>query len=313
MLALLRNKACEYQKNGGTWDLESNSFKSMNSSWLAEIAKKQPPIKETARSLSQMVDEQIFSLFHQWINENQAKQLESRTDFHLKLEKSSLSAAGNGVHLEGFVPPGTVVAFYPGIVYEPPHFKSMPNHPQIDLENPYLFIRSDDAIIDSKGFSINRTEVKPFEQFLKGKRDFDKIGTNPLAIGHMINHPPESKVPNVMSYSYNFPKKLKENPQFLSLIPNSYFQENPFWFPAEIPLMKTLLLITTKYVRNEELFLNYRYNPAAHKPEWYKAVDEEDDRNLWSGKQANKALDDREFAIEQSQNKKDIKGQNPTN
>lgn len=42
-----------------------------------------------------------------------------------------------------------------------------------------------------------------------------------------------------------------------------------------------LAFISTAEIENEELFLNYRYNPNNQLPDWYTPVDIESDREMW--------------------------------
>ena len=46
--------------------------------------------------------------------------------------------------------------------------------------------------------------------------------------------------------------------------------------------LRTLALVTTRYVEDEELFLNYRLNPANGYPPWYSPVDAEEDARRWT-------------------------------
>ena len=47
------------------------------------------------------------------------------------------------------------------------------------------------------------------------------------------------------------------------------------------PILKGLLLVATREIKDEELFLNYRLNPKTRRPEWYAPVDEEEDLRRW--------------------------------
>jgi len=119
---------------------------------------------------------------------------------------------------------------------------------------------------------------------------------NPLAFGHFANHPPGGSTPNVMICPYDFPLTEKDMRVY---IPNIAFGgEEPvtmkrfgsFWFKSrgsakqtgESPVLKTLVLVSTRSVCDEELFLNYRYSSTKARPEWYTPVDEEEDKRRWS-------------------------------
>ncbi|XP_052144257.1 uncharacterized protein LOC127763560 [Oryza glaberrima] len=120
---------------------------------------------------------------------------------------------------------------------------------------------------------------------------------NPLAFGHFANHPPKGSTPNVMICPYDFPLTEKDMRVY---IPNITFggEEEPvtmkrfgsFWFKSgrsgnqvgESPVLKTLVLVSTRSICDEELFLNYRYSNSKKRPEWYIPVDEEEDKRRWS-------------------------------
>ncbi|KAG9442273.1 hypothetical protein H6P81_018127 [Aristolochia fimbriata] len=119
---------------------------------------------------------------------------------------------------------------------------------------------------------------------------------NPLAFGHFANHPAPGTEPNVMLCPYDFPMSEAD---MRAYIPNVVFgsEENvkmrrfgSFWFKsggtgdegADVPLIKTLLLVATKSLCDEEVFLNYRLSNAKRRPAWYMPVDEEEDKLRWS-------------------------------
>ncbi|VAI58828.1 unnamed protein product [Triticum turgidum subsp. durum] len=119
---------------------------------------------------------------------------------------------------------------------------------------------------------------------------------NPLAFGHFANHPPGGSTPNVMICPYDFPLTEKDMRVY---IPNIAFGgEEPvtmkrfgsFWFKSrapgketgESPVLRTLVLVSTRSVCDEELYLNYRYSSSKGRPDWYTPVDEEEDKRRWS-------------------------------
>ncbi|XP_047077331.1 uncharacterized protein LOC124687597 [Lolium rigidum] len=119
---------------------------------------------------------------------------------------------------------------------------------------------------------------------------------NPLAFGHFANHPPAGSTPNVMICPYDFPLTEKDMRVY---IPNIAFggdeavtmkRFGSFWFKSrgsgkqteESPVVKTLVLVSTRSICDEELFLNYRYSSTKARPEWYTPVDEEEDKRRWS-------------------------------
>lgn len=116
---------------------------------------------------------------------------------------------------------------------------------------------------------------------------------NPLAFGHFANHPAQGMEPNVIVCPYDFPLTEED---MRAYIPNIIFGSREevkmkrfgnFWFKSggssvsDIPVMKSLLLVATRAVCNEEVLLNYRLSNAKRRPSWYTPVDEEEDRRRW--------------------------------
>ncbi|KAK4591129.1 hypothetical protein RGQ29_021356 [Quercus rubra] len=119
---------------------------------------------------------------------------------------------------------------------------------------------------------------------------------NPLAFAHFANHPAKGMVPNVMICPYDFPLTEKDMRVY---IPNVLFGKaeevkmkrlGSFWFKfggsgdggPEVPVLKTLVLVATRALHDEEILLNYRLSNSKRRPAWYTPVDEEEDRRRWS-------------------------------
>ena len=118
---------------------------------------------------------------------------------------------------------------------------------------------------------------------------------NPLALAHYANHPPKGTSPNVMICPYDFPLTEKDmrvyvpNIVFGNLEETSMKRFGGFWFKygsskngLDVPLLKTLVLVATRALSNEEVLLNYRLSNLKRRPEWYSPVDEEEDIRRWS-------------------------------
>ncbi|KAG6974890.1 hypothetical protein JG687_00000122 [Phytophthora cactorum] len=174
--------------------------------------------------------------------------------FTLRVEASSVPGADEGVKLRGSASIGSLVALYPGIVYLPEHYKKK-HHLSALSNNPYARARFDSVIIDAK---------------------------NELA--HKINHPPKGTPPNVIGFAFEFPPEEPfSTKEFDELIPNSFVQE-----PSRLSMLGKRAIVhglafiaTADIADEEELFLNYRYNPDRSLPEWYTPVDVDSDRAMW--------------------------------
>ncbi|KAL8153814.1 hypothetical protein V2J09_011574 [Rumex salicifolius] len=119
---------------------------------------------------------------------------------------------------------------------------------------------------------------------------------NPLAYAHFANHPAKEMAPNVMVCPYDFPL---DNKDMRPYVPNLAFGKGEdgirmrrfgnFWFKSGSSgndgsgagILKTLVLIATRALSNEEILLNYRLSNSKRRPEWYTPVDEEEDRRRW--------------------------------
>ncbi|KAK6933645.1 hypothetical protein RJ641_036539, partial [Dillenia turbinata] len=119
---------------------------------------------------------------------------------------------------------------------------------------------------------------------------------NPLAFAHFANHPAKGMIPNVMVCPYDFPLSERD---MRAYIPNISFggeQEvkmkrfGTFWLKSwgsqnegsNFAVLRTLVLVATRALSNEEVLLNYRLSNSKRRPSWYAPVDEEEDRRRWS-------------------------------
>ncbi|KAB1206294.1 hypothetical protein CJ030_MR7G011787 [Morella rubra] len=135
----------------------------------------------------------------------------------------------------------------------------------------------------------------PLEGTQVGMSDVVLERRNPLAFAHFANHPAKGMVPNVMICPYDFPLTEKD---MRTYIPNIVFGDTEevkmkrfgsFWFKlgrsekaeSDVPVLKTLVLVASRTLCDEELFLNYRLSNSKRRPAWYNPVDEEEDRRRW--------------------------------
>ncbi|KAM1084982.1 hypothetical protein ACFX13_010984 [Malus domestica] len=150
---------------------------------------------------------------------------------------------------------------------------------------------------DEKGRDrIWRLLSKPLDQKKLGNGGDIIERRNPLALAHFANHPGKDMSPNVMVCPYDFPLTEKEMRVY---IPNVIFGDaeevkmkrfGSFWFKlggsknsgSDVPVLKSLALVATRALSDEEVLLNYRLSNSKRRPEWYNPVDEEEDRRRWS-------------------------------
>ena len=236
--------------------------------------------------------------------------------------------AGQGVYLSGKVGPGTVVSFYPGIVYSPSQYRYMRGYPRMDIVNSYLVSRYDGLVIDGQFWGQgdefrllwdgrprkDLSDTLEIASIPDRKKRMDLIGSlfgakdthiarkgsiierrNPLALAHFVNHPAEGKKPNVMLCPFDF---VFGDPYMRPYIPNVHFDHNNdqemrrqglVWTydkkedksSDDSVTIRTLVLLSTTEICDEELFLNYRLSNHNKWPAWYHPVDSEEDKRRW--------------------------------
>lgn len=76
---------------------------------------------------------------------NPGKEIKHPDDFSLLIKKSNIDhpESGYGVYVKGTITPGTVIGFYPGVVFFPDNII-----PNVLEGNDYLYCRYDHAIVD---------------------------------------------------------------------------------------------------------------------------------------------------------------------
>ncbi|KAL4586681.1 hypothetical protein LXL04_011323 [Taraxacum kok-saghyz] len=258
-----------------------------------------------------------------------SQKLKEMTGYTLELKPSQIphEKAGQGLFMDGEADVGSVIAFYPGVIYSPAYYRYIPRYPRINTQNPYLITRYDGTIINAQPWGTcgetrepwgpSRSRVhqsnpdpgsppsetgsdrvwKMLSKPLKGSGFDTEVleRRNPLSLGHFANHPAKGMEPNVMVCPYDFPLSEKGMRVY---VPNIVFggregegvkkkRFGSFWFKSggvsgnngevEGPVMKSLALVATRAVCNEEIYLNYRLSNSKRRPEWYHPVDEEEE------------------------------------
>jgi hypothetical protein len=202
--------------------------------------------------------------------------------FSLRISKSSIEhpEAGFGVHASGDVAPGTVVAIYAGTVHFPNTLTEA-----ILKDNNYMFGRYDGVVIDGRNWEHQAFEMRRLKARLESVGQSMKEQSwlkfhNPFGIAQYINHPPAGKVPNTMCIAFNFPKDFPD--ELKPYIPNEYSQKPGILYNLNSNCyMRSVVCITTTHLRDEELLLNYRYNPAHPYPSWYTQPDQQEAQRRW--------------------------------
>ncbi|KAK8934878.1 hypothetical protein KSP39_PZI014685 [Platanthera zijinensis] len=255
--------------------------------------------------------------------------LKDRIGYTLDIKPSRIlhEQAGLGLFLSGECNVGSVVAFYPGIVYSPAYYQHIPGYPRVDARNSYLITRYDDIVINAQPWGLGGESrdiwdgfypqnIKPdsasnyeesSDRLLKVlSRPLERtrvVSTrevlelrNPLAFGHFANHPAKGSEPNVMVCPYDFSPAEED---MRAYIPNISFGSEEsvamkrlgiFWYRSkgaggqgeDARIVKALVLVATRPLCEEEVYLNYRLSNSKRRPAWYSPVDEEEDKRRWS-------------------------------
>ncbi|KAF6005002.1 hypothetical protein F1559_004838 [Cyanidiococcus yangmingshanensis] len=281
-----------------------------------------PDHEEQWRLVERVNKRQVEALLAAAANDSSSS-TRSKLPFTLVEAPSRATAtAGSGVYLQGHARIGAVVAFYPGIAYRAAVWSHMPGYPHVAAQNPYLFARYDRVIIDAyPQFDVERAlmDVPVLDRTLQRLAERLKASQekhdwwaslHPYAMGHRVNHPPQGAPANVIPCSWTFDLGHIP-PNLLPFIPNRRFDAprvrermavRPWpaawtlyrrwlwdWANDETvqpSLIPGLVLVAMRDLQNEELFLNYRYNPTAlervNAPDWYWQPDAEAAQRRWS-------------------------------
>jgi hypothetical protein len=210
----------------------------------------------------------------------------SSIDFTIEVQSSQVAPnAGQGVFVKmkeigksrNIILPGTVVTLYPGKVHlteyliNPQYLQSLLPDPQFEL-----MVRTDQVIIDGRNI-----DMKILMQ------------QNAYALGHLLNHCGQTKIPNLLQVTYDYPDSGKDIPDFprglRHRIPNQY--AHPPSMLGKLSLgpccMKGLVFIATEVISDgDELLIDYKLKPSDRKsfPTWYESYDEMNAQRRWDEK-----------------------------
>jgi hypothetical protein len=205
--------------------------------------------------------------------------LANQVKYFLECKTSSIEGAGEGVFIRAVsphnaIPPGTVVALYPGFVHlkellrDEKYFASLLPDPDL-----MLMSRIDQTLIDGRTAAM--------------------VPSNPYGLGHKINHCGAARRPNVMQVGFDYPEDWMGDKgvplELRPLIPNMYAKKPGIMGKMEVGpfcCMRGLVLVSTLPLRdNEELLMDYRLDPtpevAALLPEWYESYDVGNAKMRW--------------------------------
>eukprot|EP00980_Cylindrotheca_fusiformis_P030515 scaffold24938_cov147-Cylindrotheca_fusiformis.AAC.1 len=201
---------------------------------------------------------------YQTINICRAAKLRNEMGYAVIALQSSIPGAGRGVYVDGYAKAGSIVAFQPGEVWSKEHLISLPAEEERKLEkndNYQMSLRPDDFMIDSRRspYTVLTNE-----------------NSNPMAVGHIVNHPTPSNPPNCRAIMVDFTQTMNLGPILKRYIPNTYARPRNLTFTGslwekDVVDMHGLCLIATRDICNEEIFYDYRLL-TPQRPSWYHLV-----------------------------------------
>ncbi|XVF66999.1 hypothetical protein PTKIN_Ptkin10aG0085100 [Pterospermum kingtungense] len=212
----------------------------------------------------------------------------------VKPSQTPHNEAGQGLFLNGKANVGAVIAMYPGVIYSPAYYQYIPGYHGVDAQNAYLITRYDGTVINSQPWGYGgetrelwdgsiMQDLRPNAELEEGSdRSWKMLGKplensrvgsgseilerrNPLAFAHFANHPAKEMVPNVMVCPYDFPLSEKNVRVYIPNISFGNAEVNmrrigSSWFTrnsgSEVPVLKTLVLVATTALCDEEVLLN---------------------------------------------------------
>lgn len=160
-------------------------------------------------------------------------------------------------------------------------------HTSLSLSD-YAISRYDGVVIDgAQEISIDLDTV--FDLWEDAPTSRPDALSHPFANAHIVNHPPESGHPNVLQFLLDI--DVTALPPHLALLVPVRPSDDPLgrldnlenigtrhrvkelaYFISHAPnerLLRTVVLVSTRRIEDEEIFMDYRFNPAVHTPPWY--------------------------------------------
>jgi hypothetical protein len=204
---------------------------------------------------------------YQTVNMCRAAKLREELGYSVVALSSSIAGAGRGVFVDGYAKAGSILAFQPGLVWTKEHLVNLPIEVEKELEKNdkyQMTLRPDDHLVDSR--------KSPYTVLTEEN-------SNPLAMGHVVNHPTPSKPHNCKSIMVNFTQGMDLG-DMKRYIPNTYARPRTLTimgslWDREAVDMHGMCLLATRDVCNEEVFYDYRLM-TAHLPTWYHRVTDTD-------------------------------------
>ena len=197
----------------------------------------------------------------------EAKPVQPRS-WRVEVGPSSAQGGGDGVFVRGRCEMGTVLAVYPGVAYATRDLALMA---KLVLEgNHYTLFLKNGVVLDGRPDGPSRIvfESAVARDLVSGISQSPLIEHAELCTGHKVNHPPRGTRPNVRVFPLDLGRD--EDVELHPYLP--VVNARP---PSDsTPWKRTAVLVASRAVCDEELWLDYKLRHQVHKlPEWYEPCD----------------------------------------
>lgn len=255
-------------------------------------------------------------------NDAIAARVKEALGFTLRIKPSGVAGAGLGVFVDGTAPEGSLLTLYPGKSYLPSEVRHLPGFPAVSDSNDFLMWRYDGVIIDGmdavtalqhsddgepRRAAFDDDEGSPA---LKDRTARDITAyAHPFATGHLINHPPKGMDANGLQFMLDL-ETASMHEEVRKFVPNSNWgsSRNVSGMESTLEALEdtamrqrvpstsafrvrgkcktssrlTLAILATRTLIDEEVFINYRFNPRAPTiPSWYHDCDPDTSVRRW--------------------------------
>lgn len=243
------------------------------------------------------------SCFHSTATATANDIIRNQFDFIPTISTSTIPHAGRGLFIDGHAKAGSVVAIYPGITYLPSQIRVSRRDLNTEEEeinetdlSDYMIARYDGVIIDgSAEISIDIEDIEPPSTISDNTNTVQhKLQSlqHPFANAHLVNHPPSQEKSNVLQFIMDI-DIVSLGPKLAPLMPvrpcetevnrlENY--ENiaaaqrvngiqHFMMSPQVTsdrLLRTVVLVALRDMKDEEIFMDYRFNPKVNPPSWYR-------------------------------------------
>lgn len=226
--------------------------------------------------------------------------------FTTDVTQSTIPHAQRGLFIRGLAPAASLIALYPGETFLPSQLRILrAQHPDAvaSILGDYSIARYDGVVVD--GAADVTMDVA---SLLPSDTNLDELPTSmahPFAHGHLVNHPPMGQIPNVLQFMLDvdltklpspLAKLMPVRPSDIPIhkmdrVENNVVRQRVSGtelftsHPGRRDVVRTLALIAMRDLEDEEVFMDYRFNPAVQAPEWYTPCEQGiNSQRRWEGR-----------------------------